>query len=258
MSTSRKPKVLGVIPARIGSTRVPEKMILDICGKPLIQRTIERTQRAKNLDALVVATDSERIAEIATNLGVRAIMTPSELPTGTDRTAAAVKQFSDFVPDIVVNVWGDEPLYSATAIDACVELLLEDPDLQVAGVGDLIEDEKMIAEPSLVKVLTDLKNNVLCFSRAFVPHPYNSHAAVDVYHITGAMALRRDFLYMFLTLPQGPLELREGVEQMRILEHGYRMRIVKGTYQNLGVNTPEELEQVRVIVAERIEKGELT
>ena len=253
---SKKPKVLGIIPARLGSTRVPEKMLADICGKPLIAWTIERTKRAKSLDALVVATDSERIREVVEAEGVPVIMTSPDLATGTDRTAAAAKLFRDFTPDIVVTIWGDEPLYTHEAIDAVVELLSADPTLDVAGVADRIEGEALHAEPSLVKVLTSLDGTVLSFSRAAVPHPYRSKEA-EPYHITGAQAMRRDFLFKYLELPQGPLERTEGVEQMRILEHGYRMKVVKGDYGNLGVNTPAELDQVRAMMAARLanEKG---
>jgi len=249
-------KVLGIIPARLGSTRIPEKMLKDIAGKPLIQWTVERTKQAKKLDALIVATDSERIAEVVRALGVEVIMTSPDLKTGTDRAAAAAKLFKGFTPDIIVNIWGDEPLFSAEAIDQCVELLLADPELQVAGVGDLIHDEKLLGEPSIVKVLTDLKNNVLFFTRASVPFVHNPGAKVDSYQIAGAMALRREFLYKFLELPQTPLELREGVEQMRILESGVRMKIVKGDWNNLGVNTPDELETVRKVMLART-RGDL-
>jgi 3-deoxy-manno-octulosonate cytidylyltransferase (CMP-KDO synthetase) len=244
-------KVLGVIPARLGSTRIKEKMLCDICGKTLIEQTILRTQKAQKLDALIVATDSNRIAEVVRKLGVQVIMTPTELNTGTDRVAAAVEQFTDFVPDIVVNIWGDEPLYPAEAIDECVSLLLDDDELSVASVADRINDEAMIKEPSIVKVLTDLDNNVLSFSRAVVPHPYDNKPMSDSYHIIGVMAMQKDFLDQFLKLPQTPLELKEGIEQMRIIEHGYRMGIVKGDYLNLGVNTPEELEEVRKILNSR-------
>lgn len=258
---NRKPKekkVLGVIPARLGSTRIPEKMLKLIAGKPLIQWTIERTLKATSLDALVLATDSEQIAEIGRTLGVPVIMTPSELPTGTDRVAYAVREFEDFIPEIVVNIWGDEPLYPASAIDQCVELLFEDPELPVAGVGDKIEDEALLAEPSIVQVLTDIQNRVLYFTRAAVPYPHHGQEPFDHYHVIGAMAMRRDFLMKFLELPRTPSERREGIEQLRILEHGYRMRIVKGNYRNLGVNTPEELERVRAMVAARLSTEEGT
>jgi 3-deoxy-manno-octulosonate cytidylyltransferase (CMP-KDO synthetase) len=240
-------KVLGVIPARLGSTRIPEKMLKDLAGKPLIQRTVERTLRAKSLDAIVVTTDSERIAEVVRSLGVPVIMSPSELPTGTDRVAYAVQQFLDFTPDIVVNVWGDEPLYPAEAIDRCVALLLEDESLHVAGLADRIEDMGMLHEPSIVQVLMDKNDNALFFTRAAVPFRHHKDAPFHDYHVIGAMAMRRSFLTEFLSLPRTPIECVEGVEQMRILEHGYRMRMVKGHFRNLGVNTIEELERVRAI-----------
>lgn len=255
MQEARK-KTLGVIPARLGSTRIPEKMLKDIAGKPLIRWTVERTLRAKSLDALVVSTDSERIADVVRGLGVPVIMSPAGLPTGTDRVAYAVGRFTGFQPDIVVNVWGDEPLYPAEAIDQCVDLLLRDDDLQVAGLADLIEDPAMLKEPSIVQVLMDQGGNALCFTRAAAPYRHNKDAAFDDYHVIGAMAMRREFLSEFLKLPQTPIERVEGVEQMRILEHGYRMRMVKGTFRNLGVNTLEELERVRAMMERRRQSEE--
>lgn len=242
----KKNKILGVIPARLGSTRIPEKMLKDIEGKKLIERTIERTQKCSSLDQLVVTTDSDQIAELAKAKGVEVIMTDSAIPTGTDRVAAAVTQFTEFTPDIVVNIWGDEPLYPATAIDDCVQLLIDDPELPVATVADKITDLDMVNAPSVVQVLTDLNNNVLCFSRCPVPYPHTGED-YDHYHVIGVMAMKADFLNTFVNLPRTPIEMREGVEQMRILEHGYRIRVVKGDFKNLGVNTPEELEVVREI-----------
>jgi len=249
-----RPKVLGIIPARLGSTRIPEKMLADICGKPLIQRTVERTLQAKKLDAVIVATDSKRIAEVVKSLGVPVIMTPPELPTGSDRAAAATKLFTDFTPDIIATIWGDEPLYPAHVIDEAVSLLLEDPNLHASIAADRIKNEVMWREPSVVKVLTDLQNNVLSFSRAPVPYDY-MNTRLDLYHVIGVMVTRREFLFQFLNMAQTPLEKREGVEQMRMLENGFRMRVTKGNYGSLGVNTPAELEQVRAMIAVR-QKGD--
>ena len=230
-------------------------MLKDICGKPLIQRTVERSLKAKSLDALIVATDSEQIADFVRPLGVPVIMTPSELPTGSDRSAAATKLFTDFTPDIIATIWGDEPLYPANVIDGVVQLLLDDPDLQAGIAADKIKDEEMWREQSVVKVLTDLKNNVLSFSRAPVPYDYKNTHALDLYHVIGVMVTRREFLFQFLEMQQTPLEIREGVEQMRMLENGFRMRVTKGDYGSLGVNTPAELEEVRAMVAAREGRG---
>lgn len=247
-----KPKVLGVIPARLGSTRVKNKMIERIVpGKTLVQLTYERSKRAKSLDALVVATEADEIAASAGAVGAPVIRWPLPLQSknGTEGVALALERFTDFIPDIVVNIWGDEPLYPAEAIDQCVELLLKDPSLQVASVADRLSDEISVSEPSVVKVITDINNNALVFSRAAIPFPYNTAAPYDHYQIIGVMAMRRQFLHRYLSLPRTPAEVRESVEQMRIVEHGIRMQIVKGDYQNLGVNTPEELERVRAIFA---------
>lgn len=248
-----KPKVLGVIPARLGSTRIKNKMLETIIpGKTLVQMTYERSKEAKSLDALVVATDSEDIARSAEAVGAKVIRWPLPLQSknGTEGVALALEHFTDFMPDIVVNIWGDEPLYPAYAIDACVDLLLKDESLQVAGVADRLTDEVTVAEPSIVKVLTDLENNVLAFSRAPVPFLFRPESTYEHYHVIGAMAMRRSFFDTFLALPQTPIELREGVEQWRILEHGIRMKVVKGDFKNLGVNTPDELEKVREMAAQ--------
>lgn len=248
------PKVLGIIPARINSKRIREKMVADIAGKPLIAWTIERSKMAKTLDALVVATDSDEIEKAAKAEGTAVIRWPLPLQSknGTEGVALALEQFTDFAPDIVVNIWGDEPLYPAEAIDECVEALIKDESVQLVGIADKLASEEMWRATSVVKVLTDLKDNVLAFSRAPVPHPHNASYRPDHYHITGALAMRTDFLKTFVTLPQGPLELAEGVEQWRVLEHGYRMKVIKGEYENLGVNEPHELEEVRRIIASRI------
>ena len=249
-----RPKVLGVIPARAGSTRIKNKMLESIIpDRTLVQLTFERSKKAKMLDELIIATDSDEIEKSAVAVGARVIrwQLPLASKNGTEGVALALEKFDDFVPDIVVNIWGDEPLYPPEAIDKCVELLINDEILKVSGVADRITDDVLVSEPSIVKVLTDLNNNALSFSRATIPFPYKPETPYEHYHVIGVMAMRREFLLDFLKLPQTPIELREGVEQMRILEHGIRMRMVKGDYHNLGVNVSEELERVRAIMATR-------
>lgn len=243
-------KVLGIIPARLGSTRIPEKMLQDLGGKTLIERTIERTKNATMLDQLVVSTDAQEIAELAEAAGLKVFMTDPELPTGTDRVAATLELFTDFEPDIVVNVWGDEPLYPSSVIDDVANALIEDEEAVAVVAADRITEEKLVEEPSIVQVLTDLNDTVLCFSRCPVPYGHTTEP-YDHYHVIGAMAMRADFLKTFVDLPRTPIERREGVEQMRILEHGYKMKAVRGDFKNLGVNTPAELEIVREIYKKR-------
>jgi len=243
---TEKPKILGVIPARIGSTRIPEKMLKDICGKKLIERTYERSKKAKLLDALIIATDSEKIADVAKSFGAPVIMTPKEIPTGTDRVSKAVELFKDFTPEIVVNIWGDEPLFTHEAIDGVVELLLNDSSLQAGAVLDEIDAlSDKINKPSIVKTVTDKDDNILYLSRSPIPNNYSNK--LKYYHIIGAMAFRREFLEKYVSMPQTVLELSEGIEQLRILENGYNIKAYKGKFNNIGVNTPDELEEVRMI-----------
>jgi 3-deoxy-manno-octulosonate cytidylyltransferase (CMP-KDO synthetase) len=247
-------KVIGVIPARIGSTRIPRKMLADIHGKTLIQRTYERSLKTTSLDALIVATDSQEIAESAREMGAPVIMWPTPLQSknGTEGTSLALQQFKDFTPDIVVTIWGDEPLYPAEAIDKCVEMLKGNPELDAVTAADRIIDPAMVDADSVVKIVTDLNSRALYISRSVIPYNFKKIITPDYYHVIGAMAMRTEFLYKYVALPQSPLELLEGVEQLRILENGYKLGIVKGDFNNLGVNTPEELLEVLSIYKERL------
>lgn len=249
-----KHKILGIIPARLNSTRLPGKLLLDVCGKPLIQWTYENAKKASSFDELIIATDSEKIAETARSFGARVIMTSDAHPTGSDRISEAVTKFDDFVPDIVVNVQGDEPLISLEAIEGLCSLLDNDEALHVGGVAARTTSEDEVTPSSVVKLLVDKDDNVLSFSRSVVPFLHNRHNADKrVFHkILGLTAFRREFLLQYVRLPQLPLEQVESIEQMRILEHGYRMRVVVGDFQEVGVNTPEELEQVREIIKQKI------
>lgn len=247
-------KVLGIIPARLGSTRIPEKMLEDIHGKPLIQWTHERSKGAKLLDALVVGTDSERIAEVARSFGAQVIMTVEDHKTGTDRAYEAAKKFTEFVPDIVVVIWGDEPLYPASVIDECIKKLMDNPELDAVAAADKINNPMMLSMDSVVKVVTNKYDQALYISRSLIPYPYKE-SNIEYYHVTGAMVMRMDFLKKYVSMEQTPLERIESVEQLRILENGYKLGIVKIDSGNLGVNTPIELGEVKRIIGERLRKA---
>jgi len=247
-------RVLGIIPARIGSTRIPGKMLKDICGEPLIQRTYERSTGATSLDALIVATDSDDIESKAIEFGARVIRSVKDHKNGTERAAEATKFFSDFIPDIVVTIWGDEPLYPAFAIDKCVQMLKNNPDLDAVTAADRITDSKMIDVNSVVKIVTDINDQALYISRSVIPYNFTNQQ-VDYYHVIGAMAMRREFLFKYIEMEQTPLEKIESVEQLRILENGYKLGIVKGDFDNLGVNTPEEYVEVVKMYEARLAAG---
>lgn len=244
-------KVLGIIPARINSTRVPEKMLKDIHGKTLIEHTFLRSKNAKLLDALVIATDSKRIAEVAKSFGAEVIMTSENHKTGTDRAYEAAKKFKKFSPDIVAIIWGDEPLYPASIIDSCVKRLMYEPELDAVAAADKISNPAMLSTDSVVKVVMDKYDRALYISRAVIPHWFKGDNP-DYYHIIGSMVMRMNFLGQYVSTEQTPLECVENVEQLRILENGHKLGIVKTNSGNLGVNTPMELQEVSKMIGKRI------
>lgn len=246
----KKQKVLGVIPARLKSTRFPEKMIALISEKPLIWYTWKQAKKARTLDALIIATDSEIIYKYAKDFGADVIMTDDTIQSGSDRTAAALKQFKEFKPDIVVNIQGDEPLIPPSAIDDTVNALKKSQkDIVVATPATPFQSILDLESPNFVKVVTDVSGRALYFSRSKLPYPRD--AFTDYYKHLGLYAFRAEFLKKYVTLVQTPLELAEKLEQLRILEHGYHIRVVKGVYPNLEVNTPEEFERVKKIITKK-------
>lgn len=251
--------IVGIIPARYGSTRLPGKPLSDIHGKTLIERVYVRARAARSLDRLLVATDDERIATAVRGFGGEAVLTSPKHRTGTDRLAEAVGSTD---AEIVVNVQGDEPLLDPAGIDAAVDALLSDPGLPISTVSVPIESEEEMLLPSVVKVVTDQRGDALYFSRALIPHTRlaDSAAARECAAATvarglarkhvGLYAYRREALLRFASLPPSPLEEAEGLEQLRALHHGMRIRVVAVDGESgLAVDTPEDLERVRELLA---------
>lgn len=241
-----KPKILGVIPARLNSTRLHRKLLANICGKPMIRHTFEHAKKAKLLDDLIIAVESKEIADVAKSFNAPVIMTMKNHKTGSDRVGEAVKKYKKFSPDIIVNIWGDNPLVSAKAIDESIKLLLEDKYLKVSGAVARAE-KKEVSSPSVVKVVLDNNNYVVYFSRSIIPFAHLKEPK-DFYRILGLKVFRKDFLFKYISLPRLPLERTEGIEQMRIIEHGYKMKVIAGNFKEMDVNTKKELEQVRKII----------
>jgi 3-deoxy-manno-octulosonate cytidylyltransferase (CMP-KDO synthetase) len=232
-------KVLGVIPARFASSRFPGKALAALAGKPLIQHVFERASRSRYLQRLLIATDDERIAETARRFRAPVVMTRADHISGTDRVAEAA---SSTDATVIVNIQGDEPLIDPAAIDAAALSLLADPSLPMATLKKRIENQEEINNPNVVKVVTGLSGNAIYFSRHPIPHgagpntPHFKHIGLYVY--------RRDFLLRYSSLPVGPLERSERLEQLRALENGFLIRVVETEYESLGVDTPEDLERV--------------
>ncbi len=255
--------IVAIIPARFGSTRLPGKPLSDIHGRTMIERVYDRARAATTVDRVVVATDDERIARVVRGFGGEAVMTSPGHPTGTDRLAEAARGIA---ADVVVNVQGDEPMVDPAGIDAAARALLDDTSLPMATLSVPLRTVEEMLAPSVVKVVADAGGNALYFSRSPIPH-VRGGAAGDLRaaaeaavarglarkHV-GLYAYRREALLRFASLPPSPLEEAEGLEQLRALHHGMRIRVVPVDGEGgVAVDTPEDLERVRTLLAP--EKG---
>lgn len=242
-------KILGVIPARYASSRFPGKALASILGKPMLQHVYERASRARYLSSVMIATDDERIYSAARGFGARVRMTRADHASGTDRAAEIASAENC---DIVVNIQGDEPLIDPDAIDAAILPMAHDSEIQMATLKKRIEDPREVANPNVVKVVTDLNGDAIYFSRAPIPHYREGESGVHYKHI-GLYLYQRDFLLGYSSLPVGPLEQAERLEQLRALENGLRIRVVETDYESAGVDTPQDLERVETLFAASIE-----
>jgi len=209
----------------------------------MIEHVYRRAAAARGVGAVVVATDDERIAAAVGKFGGIAVMTASTHRTGTDRIA----QVAATLPcDIVLNVQGDEPLIEPETIEAVIAPLIADPMLAMSTVCVALSDRDDYDNPNVVKVVRNRAGRALYFSRAPIPHYRGGPPESGPYKHLGLYGYRRTFLLKFATLPQTPLEKAESLEQLRALEHGYGIHTVETQYDSIGVDTPEDLERVRV------------
>ncbi len=243
-------KIVGVIPSRWGSTRFPGKSLALISGKPMIQWVVERVKQAKRLDAVIVATDDERIADCVNALaipGVQVAMTRADHPSGTDRIAEAVEGLS---VDAVINVQGDEPLIDPALIDELAGVIASG-EWDMATAATSIEDEDQITDPSVVKALFNRHGQALYFSRATIPHirePEGIPAAGIYWRHIGIYAYRRDYLLKLVREPVCTLEDLEKLEQLRALDMGCRMKVIKTQDFGIGVDTPEDIAKAEALL----------
>lgn len=211
----------------------------------MIEHVWRRAMRARRVDAVVVATDDERIAAAVDGFGGTAVMTRADHATGTDRLAEVAAELQS---EIVVNVQGDEPLIVPEAIDDVVALLEDRGADRMATLRRRIDDPADLADPGVVKLVVDARGYALYFSRAAIPFVRPGLPAPAVWRHLGLYAYRRDFLREVASLAPMPLEQAEGLEQLRVLEHGFRIATVETTADTVGVDTPEDLERVRRLV----------
>jgi 3-deoxy-manno-octulosonate cytidylyltransferase (CMP-KDO synthetase) len=240
--------VVAVIPARWGSTRFPGKALAEIAGSPMIAHVIRRAGEAETVDHVLVATDDERIAEAAQAAGAEPVMT-GVCPSGTDRVAQAVADRDQW--QIIVNIQGDEPLLSGANIDVLVNGLLGDPEVGMATLCRPLEPDR-VEDPNAVKVVRDQIGRALYFSRSPIPHPHDEQAAAGQWRLhLGIYGFRRETLRHFVLQPPSPLEQAEKLEQLRALEHGIDILVLDAPHPAFGVDTPEDLERVEMIMRAR-------
>jgi 3-deoxy-manno-octulosonate cytidylyltransferase (CMP-KDO synthetase) len=231
-------RAVAVIPARFGSTRLPGKPLLAETGKPLIQHVYEQVRQARGLAEVIVATDDERILAAVEGFGGRAALTSSAHTCGTERVAEVAR---DLQADIVVNVQGDEPELPPEDLEKLVGLLAAEEEARMATLAYPSDDLQAYRSPSVVKVVVDARGYALYFSRSPVPFYRDTQSGPPRFlkHL-GIYAYRREFLLALTRLPPTPLEQAEKLEQLRALEHGYRIRVGLASRDSLGIDTPEE------------------
>lgn len=258
--------VIAIIPARLLSTRLPNKLLLPIAGKPLILWTVEQAKKAPNVSRVIVATDSEEIFRVVRAHGGEAIMTSADHQSGSDRIAEVAETLSDDA--IIVNVQGDEPLIHPSTIEKAVETVLRDDSIEMATTCEPIHDIKDVLSSDVVKVVTDEENFALYFSRSPIPFPREAvkkfgslenalRQEKDLLSIyrkhTGLYVYRREFLLRYTKMPRTNLEKNELLEQLRALENCARIKVVEVAETSLGVDTPEDFERIEKIIKAKID-----
>ncbi|HLX11514.1 MAG TPA: 3-deoxy-manno-octulosonate cytidylyltransferase [Bacteroidota bacterium] len=240
--------VVAVIPSRYGSQRLRAKPLIDLCGKPMVQHVYERAAQAKLIDRVIIATDHEEIAKTVRGFGGEAVMTPESLRSGTDRVAFVAEKLSD--AEIVVNVQGDEPLIDPRMIDQAVAPLKVDSAIAVGTLVKVIDDPADLANPSVVKAALDCSGFALYFSRSPIPHRRDEPdmqkwlAGQTYYKHIGLYVFRREFLRLYSGWEETPLERSEKLEQLRIMEHGYRIKAAVTEFDSIPIDTQDDVQKV--------------
>ena len=242
--------ILGVIPARFASTRLMGKPLADIGGKPMLQHTWENAQKSKLLQDIVIAVDDEKVAQVAKDFGAKVYITPKNVNTGTDRITIVAK----LIPEahIIVNIQGDEPFIKGRMIDQAIEPLLFAPEVNVSTLAKKIESPEELKAISIPKVVFDYNNFAMYFSRSPIPFVRGARTTLerlqrcDIYKHIGLYVYTRDSLLAYTKLAPTDLELAEQLEQLRMLENGFKIKVVVTEYENLAVDTPEDLDRARI------------
>lgn len=241
-------KTVVIIPARYGSTRFEGKPLHPINGKPMIQHVYERSRKASRVNDVLVATDDRRIEDAVEAFGGKAVMTSDQNRSGTDRIAEAAALIGLEMDDIVINVQGDQPLMDSRCLDQLVTPFFEEPGLEMSTLAYKIVREREITDPKDVKVTFDNRGYALYFSRASIPLARDPGTRHDTFKHLGFYAYKRNFLEIYKNLEAGTLETVEKLEQLRALEHGYRIKVVVTRYDSPEVDLPEDIPRIEKLM----------
>ncbi len=241
---------IGIIPARYGSTRFPGKPLAIIMGKTLLQRTYENALRCERLKLVVVATDDVRIYDHVKSFGGTVVMTSKDCDTGTDRLAEVIMRYPHLRSAIVVNIQGDEPCIDPKTIEAVVDILHGNPQASMSTAAVLLDVEEDAINPSIVKCTMDQQGNALYFSRTLIPSNKNGKYCCKTryYRHLGIYGYRPNFLLEYALLPKTPLQSIEDLEQLKALEHGYRIKVAIVNNGAVGVDLPEDIQKIEALL----------
>jgi 3-deoxy-manno-octulosonate cytidylyltransferase (CMP-KDO synthetase) len=252
--SSSKPRIIGVIPARFGSSRFPGKILASVAGKSMIQRVYEQSLKASLIDELYVAVDDPRVLEHVQQFGGKAVLTSPHHQSGTDRIAEVV---SKMACEIVVNVQGDQPLIDPEMIDLAIQPMITDASIPMSTIKARILRPEDLHNPNKVKVVVDENDFALYFSRSLVPFPRDQKENIEAYEHLGLYVYRRDFLLQYSKWPQSRLEKIEMLEQLRVMERGYQIKVIEVSHSlsevsGFCVDTPDDLAKLEQLLAGKI------
>lgn len=246
-------KIVAIIPARYQSSRFPGKPLADLCGKPMIWWVYNQVKKVPEIDAVYVATDSEKIASVCKKYGINSVMTRSDHGTSTERVNEVAQKVD---ADLYIVINGDEPLIDPDIIRAIIPTRTIDLSFYVSNLMTEISRPSEVVDFTNIKVVTDEEGNALFMSRSPIPYPKSS-IDYKYYKHVGVLVYSKSALEFFATTPKGYNEKIEDVNELRFIEHGKKLKMVEVEVHSLSVDTPKDLEYVRSVIEEKIEKGEI-
>ena len=238
-----KVRIAAIIPARYASTRFPGKPLAEINGKPMIEHVYQRVVGIEEIADVIIATDDKRIYQRVEDFGGTAVMTADDIKSGTDRIARVAYEIE---ADLIVNIQGDEPILKKEMVQEAISPFYENPDLLMSTLKKEIVDEEELNNHNIVKVVTDKKGYALYFSR--YPIPYQRNKGAVYYKHIGLYVYNKQFLLKYSKLKQTPLEQSESLEQLRVLENGYKIKVVETRYNSIGVDVPEDINKIEKLL----------